>query len=154
MCIRDRKGAKYGYTAGRTVPMLVMLPARIDSSSGGQCWTDAEDWGPLSGSVLPTSYSRSSAFYCFIQDIEPYPNGFAVQFPFPLKSGAMRPRVNPVDKQGYLTCQKGWDTNARYDGAIYRTRYTGEPVRGVVGAAVTSTGVQLTFAADLDTASV
>ena len=149
-----KKGATYGYKKGRTVPMLVMLPARIDSSSGGQCWTDAKDWGPLSGSVIHTSYSRCAAFYCFIQDIEPYPNGFAVQFPFPLKSGAMRPRVNPVDKQVYLTCQKGWDTSARYDGAIYRIRHTGEPARGVRGAAVTSTGLRLTFAADLDPTSV
>ncbi len=149
-----KKGAKYGYTGGRTVPMLVMLPARIDSSSGGQCWTEPNGWGPLSGSVIHTSYSRCSTFYCFIQDVEPYPNGFAVEFPFPLKSGAMRPRVNPIDKQVYVVCQKGWDTSARYDGAIYRIRHTGQPVRGVTDAAVTRTGVRLTFGSDLDPASV
>ena len=66
----------------------------------------------------------------------------------------MRPRVNPIDKQVYLTCQKGWDTSARYDGALYRIRYTGKPVRGVTDASVTSTGLKLTFAADLDAASV
>ena len=149
-----RKGAKYGYTSGRTEPMLVRLPARLDSSSGGQCWTDPKDWGPLSGAVIHTSYSRCSAFYCFIQDVEPYPNGFAMKFPFPLKSGAMRPRVHPIDKQVYLVCQKGWDTSARHDGAIYRIRHTGEPVRGLSGAAVTSTGLRLSFASPLDPASV
>ena len=149
-----RKGAKYGYTSGRTEPMLVRLPARLDSSSGGQCWTDPKNWGPLSGSVIHTSYSRCVAFYCFIQDVEPYPNGFAMKFPFPLKSGAMRPRVHPIDKQVYLVCQKGWDTSARHDGAIYRIRHTGEPVRGVSGAAVTSTGLRLRFASPLDPASV
>ena len=149
-----RKGAKYGYTSGRTEPMLVRLPARLDSSSGGQCWTDPKNWGPLSGSVIHTSYSRCSAFYCFIEDVEPYPNGFAMKFPFPLKSGAMRPRVHPIDKQVYLVCQKGWDTSARHDGAIYRIRHTDEPVRGLSGAAVTSTGLRLRFASALDPASV
>lgn len=149
-----KEGAVYGYEKGRTEPMLVMLPARIDSSSGGQCWSPLKGWGPLSGSVIHTSYSRCSSFYCFIQDVEPYPNGFAVEFSHPLKSGAMRLRVSPVDQQVYLVCQKGWDTSARYDGALYRIRHTGDPTRGIVGAEVTATGLILSFGSDLDSSSV
>ena len=149
-----KKGAKYGYENSRTVPMLVRLPASVDSSSGGQCWSHAEKWGPLSGTVIHTSYSRCAAFYCFIQDIEPYPNGFAVRFPFDLDSGAMRPRLHPIDNQVYITCHKGWDTNAPLDGVIYRVRHAEEDMVGVCDAAVTGSGIRLTFAADLDPASV
>ena len=149
-----KKGAKYGYENSRTVPMLVRLPASVDSSSGGQCWSHAEKWGPLSGTVIHTSYSRCAAFYCFIQDIEPYPNGFAVRFPFDLDSGAMRPRLHPIDNQVYITCHKGWDTNAPLDGVIYRVRHAAEDMVGVCDAAVTGSGIRLTFADDLDPASV
>lgn len=149
-----KKGAYYGYQKSRTVPMLVRLPASVDSSSGSQCWSHTEKWGPLSGSVIHTSYSQCSAFYCFIQDIEPYPNGFAVRFPFNLDSGAMRPRVHPIDNQLYITCHKGWDTTAPLDGVIYRFRYTQEPVVGICDAAVTHSGLRLTFASDLESSSV
>lgn len=149
-----KKGAKYGYENARTVPMLVRLPASVDSSSGGQCWSHPEKWGPLSGTVIHTSYSRCAAFYCFIQDIEPYPNGFAVRFPFDLDSGAMRPRLHPIDNQIYITCHKGWDTTAPLDGVIYRFRYVGGNMVGICDAAVTDSGIRLTFAADLEPDSV
>ena len=40
------KRAKYGYQKSRTVPMLVRLPASVDSSSGSQCWSNPMSWGP------------------------------------------------------------------------------------------------------------
>ena len=147
------KGAHYGYEKNRTLPMLVLLPARADSSSGGQCWSNEKGWGPLSGSIIHTSYSGCRVFYCFTQKLEPFPNGFAVQW-FDLKSGAMRPRVNPIDGQVYVACQKGWDTKAPFDGIVYRLRHTGQPCRMVSGASATSTGIRLEFASDLDPASV
>ena len=134
--------------------MLVRLPASVDSSSGGQCWSHAEKWGPLSGTVIHTSYSRCAAFYCFIQDIKPYPNGFAVRFPFDLDSGAMRPRLHPIDNQIYITCHKGWDTTAPLDGVIYRFRHAEDKMVGICDAAVTASGIRLTFASDLDPRSV
>ncbi|MEE2639694.1 MAG: DUF6797 domain-containing protein [Planctomycetota bacterium] len=149
-----REGAAYGHNRARNLPMLVRLPARVDSSSGGQCWSHPTDWGPLSGSVIHASYSRCNAFYCLIQDTQPYPNGFAVQFPIPLKSGGMRSRVSPTDHQVYLLCHRGWDSSARFDGVIYRIRYTGQPVRGITGATVVPHGLQLTFGSPLDPGSV
>ncbi len=148
-----KEGAHYGYEKDRTVPMLVVLPARIDSSSGGQCWSDPERWGPLSGSIIHTSYSGCRAFYCLTQDTGTFPNGFAIPF-FELQSGALRPRVSPVDRHVYIACQKGWDTKAPYDGIIYRLRHTGEKCHLISGAAATKTGIRLTFASDLDPATV
>jgi hypothetical protein len=108
-----RPGHKYGLSSDRTIPMLAVLPPAIDSSSGGQCWADTERWGPLSGTMIHTSYSRCCMIYILTQNLEPHPNGFAVQMPFLFKSGVMRTRVNPADGQVYVVGQKGWDTTAR-----------------------------------------
>ena len=148
-----KEGVHYGYEKNRTQPMLVVLPAVVDSSSGGQCESNP-DWGPLGGSIIHTSYSRKNAFYCFVQDLKPFPNGFAVKFPFELKSGLMRPRVHPKNGEVYIVAQKGWDTSGQVDGLIYRFRKTGKPTNLLVNAAATSTGIQLTFGAELDADSV
>ena len=66
----------------------------------------------------------------------------------------MRPRLHPIDNQVYITCHKGWDTTAPLDGVIYRFRHAGENMVGICDAAVTGSGIRLTFAADLDPASV
>ena len=147
-------GAMYGFKKDRTVPMLVVLPARVDSSSGSQCWSDPQRWGPWSGSVVHTSYSRCTAFTCFLQDVKPYPNGFAIALPFELQSGAMRARVNPVDGQMYILCHKGWDTKAPYDGAIYRIRHVGGTTHLITSAAATPTGIRIGFGCELDSESV
>jgi mono/diheme cytochrome c family protein len=149
-----RKGAIYGYEKNRSTPMLVVLPARVDGSSGGQCWSDPMRWGPLSGAIIHAAYSRCAAFYCFTQNLEPFPNGFAMRMPFDLVSGAMRPRVSPGDGQVYLVCQKGWDTVGRIDGMIYRFRHTGEKSHLVSGAEATRTGIRISFASELDPSSV
>ena len=146
--------AHYGYQKERTVPMLVVLPARVDSSSGGQCWSDPERWGPLSGSIVHTSYSRCAVFYCFAQKLEPFPNGFAVRFPFDLDSGAMRPRLSTTDGQVYVASHKGWDTTAKIDGIIYRLRHTGEAAHLVCGAEATGEGIVVHFSCDLDPMSI
>ena len=148
-----KEGVHYGYEKNRTQPMLVVLPAVEDSSSGGQCESN-QDWGPLGGSVIHTSYSRKNAFYCFLQDLKPFPNGFAVKFPFELKSGLMRPRVHPKNGDVYIVAQKGWDTSGQIDGVIYRFRKTGKPTSMIVKAEATSTGIQVTFGSDLDAGSV
>ena len=111
-------------------------------------------WGPLSGAIIHAAYSRCAAFYCFTQNLEPFPNGFAMRMPFDLVSGAMRPRVSPGDGQVYLVCQKGWDTVGRIDGMIYRFRHTGEKSHLVSGAEATRTGIRISFASELDPSSV
>lgn len=148
-----REGGSYGYERARNQPMLAVLPAVVDASSGGQCWADA-GWGPLGGQMIHTSYSHGTAFYILTQDIGEHPNGFAIAFPFEFASGVMRPRVNPVDKQVYLVGQKGWDTKARQDGSFHRIRSTGKPAILIDRAAVTATGLSFRFTQPLDPASV
>jgi hypothetical protein len=149
-----RPGGRHGYAAPRTVPMLAVLPARADSSSGGQCWADATRWGPLGGQLVHTSYSRLAMFYILTQDVKPHPNGFAVRMPLEFHSGLMRARTNPVDGQVYVLGHKGWDTHARYDGCLCRIRHVQEPTRLIVAARATARGLRLTFGCDLDAASI
>jgi len=149
-----RRGGRHGYSGPRTTPMLAVLPATVDSSSGGQCWSDPRRWGPLGGCMIHTSYSRCAAFYIMTPNLQPHPNGFAVRFPFTFRSGVMRARVNPVDRQVYLVGQKGWDTQARFDGCLYRIRYAGGPTHLLANVAAVSRGLRLTFSCDLDKASI
>ncbi len=149
-----REGASYGYQHPRNIPMLVTLPPTVDSSSTGQCWSDPDRWGPLSGSIVHTSYSGCSAFYVMVQNVKPFPNGFAVRLPFAFPTGLMRSRANPIDGQVYTVGLKGWDTPATADGGLYRIRYTGESARLIKQVRATSTGLEVTFTCDLDPASV
>lgn len=149
-----KPGGSYGFERERTEPMLVVLPASVDSSSTSQCWTDPKRWGPLSGAIIHTSYSRHVAFYCLTQDLDPHPNGFAIQLPFVFRSAPMRSQVHPLDGQLYIACKRGWDTNAPLDGAIYRLRHTGDRCHWIRQAAATPNGIQLTFASPLDPSSI
>ncbi len=149
-----REGGYYGHQSPRTVPMLAVLPASVDSSSGGQCWTDDKHWGPLSGQLIHTSYSRNAMFYVLTQNLKPHPNGFAIRMPFAFKSGVMRCRVHPVNKQVYLVGQKGWDTQAKADGCLYRIRYVGGPTHLITAVEATKQGIRLLFSCDLDPKTV
>jgi hypothetical protein len=149
-----RDGASFGYERPRNNPMLAVLPATVDASSSGQCWSDEKRWGPLGGTLLHTSYSHCAMFYIMVQDIGEHPNGFAVRMPFGFKAGLMRSRVNPTDGQVYTVGLKGWDTHASYDGCLYRIRATGEPSRFIQNVAATSTGLRLTFTCDLDSRAI
>ena len=151
-----RKGAIYGYEKNRNLPMLTVVPARVDSSTTGQCWSDEERWGPLGGSLVFGSWSRCALFYTLVQDLgdTKFPNGFSVRFPWDLKSAPLRPRASPADGQLYVAAQRGWDSIAQLDGAIYRIRHTGKPDYLLSGAAATREGIRLTFPCELDPTSV
>ncbi len=149
-----RAGQSYGEGGPRTEPFLYLLPPKVDSSSGSQCWADAKRWGPLSGSLVHTSYSTSSITYVLPQNSKPHPSGYAVQMPFGFKAGVMRLRVSPRDGQMYVAGQRGWDSNAAADGCLARVRYTGKDAYLVTAAKATKRGVQLTFSCPLDPKTV
>ena len=136
--------------------MLAVLPARVDSSTTGQCWTDSERWGPLGGSIVFGSWSRCALFYALVHDAGDgrFPNGFVVRFPWGLKSAPMRPRVSPADGQVYVAAQRGWDSIAQLDGAIYRIRRTDQPCYYICGATATSHGIRLSFPCEIDGGSL
>lgn len=149
-----REGQRYGYSGERTTPMLAVLPPTVDSSSGGQCWTDETRFGPLNDTLIHTSYSRLSVFYVLTQNLSAHPNGFAIRFDFPFHTGVMRPRVNPADGQLYVVGQKGWDTQAPDDGGLYRIRYVPKTARLIDSVKATKQGLELSCTTDLKTNAI
>jgi len=149
-----REGEMYGHEGPRTAPYLFLLPPQVDTSSGSQCWSDTKRWGPLSGTLAHTSFSKSVMCYVMVENATPYPNGYAVKFKLPFKSGMMRTRVNPKDGQVYAIGQRGWDTNAAVDGSFNRIRYTGQKAYLVTAVKASQDGLTLTFSCDLDPQSV
>ncbi len=162
-----QRGREYGQPTGpRTAPFLYLVPPAVDSSAGSQIWTDPVRWGPLGGSLIHTSFSKSTISYVLVQDNGfatnlasgvtngRLPNGFAVKMPFHFRSGVMRGMVHPVDGQLYLAGQRGWDTNAAMDGCVARVRYTGKPAHVLSRAAVVEQGIRLTFSCELDLETV
>lgn len=150
-----RPGRGYGEEGGpRTEPFLYLVPPSLDSSSGSQCWTDPQRWGPLGGCLIHTSFSHSKLTYVLTQTTGTLPNGFAVGLPLTFSSGVMRAVVNPRDGQLYVAGLRGWDTNAAQDGCLTRVRATGLPAHAVTAAAVTAEGIRLTFSEPLAADSV
>src|SRR5690606_472844 len=101
-----------------------------------------------------TSYTQCAMFYVMVQDVPPFPNGFAVRLPFDFKAGLMRSRVNPIDGQVYTVGLKGWDTKAGSDGCLYRIRHTNEPSHLIQNVAARKTGIRFTLTCEIDRASV
>ena len=53
-----------------------------------------------------------------------------------------------------MAAQRGWDSAAQLDGAIYRIRRTAEPCYYITSASVTKTGIRLGFDCELDPKSI
>ncbi len=145
---------RFGYNGPRNVPMLYVLPPKVDTSAGSQCWTDPTRFGPLGNCLIHTSFSTSTISYVLVQKTAGHPNGFAVHVPYAFKAGAMRACVNPRDGQMYIAGQRGWDTNAAVDASLTRMRYTGKPAYLVDRAEAVEGGVKLHFSCALDEASI
>ena len=123
----------------------------IDNSRGGQVWVTSDQWGPLEGELLHTSYGRCTLFHVMTEKVEGQVQGGVFQFPLRFDSGVMRGRFHPRDGQLYLCgLGGGWQTSGAREGALQRVRYTGKPLRQPVGLRVKREGVEITFAEALD----
>ena len=132
---------------------LCWLPFNVDNSAGGQVWVTSTNWGPFQGELLHTSYGKCALFQVLKEEVQGVMQGGVVKFPLKFDSGIMRGRFNLRDGQLYVAGMKGWQTSAVRDGALYRVRYTGKPVRAVRALHVTRQGLDLTFTTPVDPAS-
>ncbi|MFT5128904.1 MAG: hypothetical protein ACI8W8_002523 [Rhodothermales bacterium] len=131
-------------------PPLCWLPFTVDNSTGGQVWVPEGAWGPLGGELLHLSYGKSRLFHVLKQEVKGIMQGGVVSFSVEFASGAMRGRFNPVDGQLYVCGLKGWQTSGARDGSFQRLRYTGKPLRRVIGLAFRPDGIELRFSTPLD----
>jgi hypothetical protein len=151
-----KPGGFYGYVRkGDPAPKtydapLFWLPMSVDNSSGGQCWVTSDKWGPLSGSMLHTSYGTCSLMYVMTQKSgDRYAAATVAPMPLSFRSGIMRARVNPVDGQVYVVGPRGWATRAHDVGCVERVRYTGAKTAIVTGVEFHLGTIRLRFSEPL-----
>jgi glucose/arabinose dehydrogenase len=132
---------------------LCWIPYGWDNSSGGQVWTDAERFGPLSKHLLHTSYGKAKIFAVLPEQIDGTWQAALLQLPLRFDSGIQRARVNPIDGQLYVAGLHGWQTAGARDGCLHRIRYTGKPFYLPTSLHVREHGLQVGFSAELDPAA-
>lgn len=135
-------------------PPLCWLPQSADSSAGGQRWVEGDRWGLPAGTMLHTSFGHARLFVVLPETVAGVAQGGAVAFPFTFLSGVCRGAFRPQDGQLYVAGLDGWQTAAVRDGCLQRVRYTGGEVDLPIDLQVREGELRLTFATDLDPASV
>jgi hypothetical protein len=154
-------GKFYGYihpgypSRDREAP-IVWIPMKIDNSTAGQAWVPPGDnrWGPLAGQMIAVSYGGGME-HIMMENVDGQMQGGAVKFNdlrFP--TGLMRTRFNPADGQLYVCGLHGWSSGAPKDCQFARVRYTGKPLRTILAAKTTTTGMEISFTCPIDAASV
>jgi hypothetical protein len=151
-------GGFYGYIphARRTPlptdanPPLCWIPVQVDNSSGSQVWVTSDDWGPLRGDLLHTSYGKGALFLVLHEQVNGVRQGGVVQFPLKFESGIMRARFHPKDRQLYVAGLRGWQTAGARDGCLQRVRYTGGVVTMPTSLKTLADGIVIGFDCELD----
>jgi hypothetical protein len=128
---------------------LCWIPMTMDNSSGGAAFPPKQGWGPLSGSILHTSFGMASMLAIFDDGTQ----GAAIKLPWKLDSGVQRARFSPHDQNLYVVGLKGWQTRAAKEGCLHRIRYTGKPWRLPSGWKVGKGTISILFAEPLDKAT-
>ncbi|MEL7534085.1 MAG: DUF6797 domain-containing protein [Bacteroidota bacterium] len=155
-------GNMYGYGApddtsnSAMVSPLVWVDQKNDRSPSELVWVESEKWGPLEGSLLNLSYGYGKIFVLLKEEKEGQPQAGIVELPvgrFP--TGIMRARFNPKDGQMYAIGMNAWGSSQVYqNGGFYRIRYTGNDLNLPIKLQTHTSGINLTFANELDPASV
>lgn len=134
-------------------PPLVWLPHWMDKSPGTQLWVPDERWGPLQGRMVEASYD-TSLLLILCHQYQGGAQGAAIKLPVAFPSGTMRGRFNPADGQLYVCGLRGWSSRAAADACFQRVRYSGKPLHLPRDYVVHHDGIDLTFPAPIDPASV
>lgn len=153
-----REGGFYGdmRTHQRKVPPktydlpICWLPQQMDNSAGGQVWTPADKFGPLSGQLLHFSYGRGRLLPILRQEVDGVVQGGAFDLGLQFLSGAARGRFRPQDDHLYLVGLDGWQTAALRDGCLQRVRYTGKRTLLPTALTVSRDAIALRFSEPLD----
>lgn len=153
-----RKGAFYGFVGHEQQPAererpAFWIPMSVDKSPGTQVWVPDARWGPLKDRMIIASYDCSISLG-LLEKIEDGWQGGVVKFPFNFPSGVMRARFNPADGQLYVAGMRGWSSRAAKDACFQRVRWTGKPVALPIEVKTRKDGLDVTFSAPLDPASV
>lgn len=135
---------------------LCWLPHNdTDNSNGGQGWITGKNFGPLSGSLLHSSYGKCKLYAVIKEEVAGQMQGGVVPIPIALNkdgnprydfdSGVCRLRFNEKQNALFLTGLRGWQTTAQKDAGFYRMRYTGKKANMPIDLKVRPGEVSITF---------
>ena len=124
---------------------IIWMPQAFDSSPGNGEWTP-EEWGPLGGRLIWTSFGKGWAYQVLMDEVDGITQAAVSALPFQFDSGTQRAAVNPADGQYYVLGITGWDDAfARKYGSFDRIRYTGGEGFVLDAVQVRPEGIALTF---------
>ncbi len=130
---------------------LCWITNDFDRSPAELIWVTSDKWGPLTGSLLNTSYGHGKIYVVPHEMVNGQAQGGVCALPLPtFPTGIMRPRFHPTDGQLYVCGMFAWAGNQAAPGGFYRVRYTGKPADLPVGLKAKAGGVELTFTDALD----
>ena len=144
----------FGYRGPRNgqVPSLPMvyLPRGVDNSAGGQAYISSNQWGPVQGRMVHTSFGTGTHFLLLRDDVDGQLQGGIVPLRGEFLSGAHRARFHPLDGQLYVTGMAGWGAYSVETGCFQRMRYTGAPAQMPIGFHAYENGMAVQFSEPLD----
>lgn len=134
---------------------LCWITNEFDRSPAELIWVPENTWGPLSGTLLNTSYGMGQIFVVPHETVHGQAQGGMCALPLPkFPAGIMRPRFHPTDGHLYVCGMFAWAGNQVVPGGCYRVRHTGKPVDLPIGLQARSGEVQLTFTDPLNAKSI
>ena len=135
---------------------LTWVDKQFDRSLAELLWVRSEAWGPLNGKLLNLSYGTGRIEIVPHEFVNGIVQGGLAELPIPtFPTGVMRGRFHPDNGQLYVSGLSAWATNQMGEpGGFYRIRATGTPVHVPTGLTAHQRGIDLTFSAPLDPASI
>ena len=133
---------------------LVYIPRAIDNSAGGQTVVNSDQWGPLRGQLIHTSFGTGSYHLVLRDEVDGQLQGALVPMPGEFLSGAHRAAFSPADGQLYVGGMQGWGSYTPQTGCFQRVRYTTGSKKAAVsiptGWRAYENGVSVTFSESVD----
>jgi hypothetical protein len=136
-------------------PPMVWVDMDFDRSPAELLWVESEKWGPLNGSLLSSSYGYGKLQLVFHEEVDGIRQGGVIDLPgMKFFTGVMRGRFHPGDGNLYLCGMSAWATSQTMrTGDLYRIRYTGKPLTFPIKLNAKQSGMELTFANELEETS-
>jgi glucose/arabinose dehydrogenase len=130
-------------------PPITWIPHAVDNSPGSPIWVASDQWGPLKGKVLLTSYGKGTLSLALSETVDGRVQGGFLNLPLQFQSGIMRGRFHS-DGHLYLCGMRSWQSAGIRFGAFHRVRYTGRPLHLPLELNVKPHGIQLRFSDELN----
>jgi glucose/arabinose dehydrogenase len=130
-------------------PPITWLPHAVDNSPGSPIFVTSDQWGPLKGSVLLTSYGKGTLSLVLNETVDGRQQGGFLNLPLQFQSGIMRGRFHS-DGHLYLCGMRSWQSAGIRFGAFHRVRSTGRPLHLPLALNVKRNGIQLRFSDELN----